>query len=221
MNLNKYSQKVTQDSTQPAAQAMLHAIGLTEDDLKKPFVGIASTGYEGNPCNMHLNDLSKHIKKSIENNSKLVGLIFNTIGVSDGISMGTSGMRYSLPSRDIIADSIETVVQAMSYDGLVTVVGCDKNMPGALMAMIRLDRPSILVYGGTIASGCHNGKELDVPLEDCAERLTDKEYATTKIFLVNTADLTSRNRISVTFADNSEGAIGSVVLRAGLKKKGI
>jgi|TARA_Y100000996_G_scaffold85832_1_gene59647 dihydroxy-acid dehydratase len=182
MNLNKYSQKVTQDSTQPAAQAMLHAIGLTEDDLKKPFVGIASTGYEGNPCNMHLNDLSKHIKKSIENNSKLVGLIFNTIGVSDGISMGTSGMRYSLPSRDIIADSIETVVQAMSYDGLVTVVGCDKNMPGALMAMIRLDRPSILVYGGTIASGCHNGKELDVVSafeawgEKVAGSINEKEY---------------------------------------------
>ena len=128
---------------------MLHAIGLTDDDFTKPFVGIASTGYEGNPCNMHLNDLSSYIKTSI-NNSEIVGLIFNTIGVSDGISMGTLGMRYSLPSRDIIADSIETVVQGMSYDGLVTVVGCDKNMPGALMAMLRLNRPSILVYGGTI-----------------------------------------------------------------------
>jgi len=159
--LNKYSKNVTQDPSQPAAQAMLHAIGLTDEDFKKPFVGIASTGYEGNPCNMHLNDLSTHIKTSI-NNSEIVGLIFNTIGVSDGISMGTFGMRYSLPSRDIIADSIETVVQAMSYDGLVTVVGCDKNMPGALMAMLRLNRPSILVYGGTIDSGCYKNKELDV-----------------------------------------------------------
>ena len=161
MELNKYSKNVTQDPTQPAAQAMLHAIGLTEDDLKKPLIGIGSTGYEGNPCNMHLNDLSKHVKEGIQAEN-LVGLIFNTIGVSDGISMGTYGMRYSLPSRDIIADSMETVVQAMNYDGLVTVVGCDKNMPGALMAMIRLNRPSVLVYGGTIASGCLGNKKLDV-----------------------------------------------------------
>src|SRR6056297_1664780 len=161
MELNKYSKNVTQDPTQPAAQAMLYAIGLTEEDLKKPLIGVASTGYEGNPCNMHLNDLAQEVKKGI-NDSGSVGLVFNTIGVSDGISMGTPGMRYSLPSRDIIADSMETVVQAMSYDGLITVVGCDKNMPGALMAMIRLDRPSILVYGGTIDSGCHNGKKLDV-----------------------------------------------------------
>ncbi|WP_455169444.1 dihydroxy-acid dehydratase [Aegicerativicinus sediminis] len=159
--LNKFSKTVTQDPTQPAAQAMLHAIGLTSEDLEKPLIGIASTGYEGNPCNMHLNDLARLVKEGTENES-LIGLIFNTIGVSDGISMGTPGMRYSLPSRDIIADSMETVVQAMSYDGLVTVVGCDKNMPGALMAMIRLNRPSILVYGGTIDSGCHNGKKLDV-----------------------------------------------------------
>ena len=161
MILNKYSQAVTQDPTQPAAKAMLHAIGLSSEDLTKPFVGVASTGYEGNPCNMHLNDLSQKIKKSILKNN-LVGLIFNTIGVSDGISMGTQGMRYSLPSRDIIADSIETVVQAMAYDALITVVGCDKNMPGALMSMLRLNRPSILVYGGTIAPGCHNDKKLDV-----------------------------------------------------------
>jgi len=159
--LNKYSKTVTQDPTQPAAQAMLHAIGLTTEDFTKPFVGIASTGYEGNPCNMHLNDLAKLAKQGTKNQD-IVGLIFNTIGVSDGISMGTPGMRYSLPSRDIIADSMETVVQAMSYDGLITVVGCDKNMPGALMAMIRLNRPSILVYGGTIDSGCHEGKKLDV-----------------------------------------------------------
>ncbi len=159
--LNKYSKTVTQDPTQPAAQAMLHAIGLTTEDFYKPMVGIASTGYEGNPCNMHLNDLAKLAKQGTKEED-IIGLIFNTIGVSDGISMGTPGMRYSLPSRDIIADSMETVVQAMSYDGLITVVGCDKNMPGALMAMIRLDRPSILVYGGTIDSGCHNGKKLDV-----------------------------------------------------------
>ncbi|NHF60123.1 dihydroxy-acid dehydratase [Flavobacteriaceae bacterium TP-CH-4] len=161
MELKKYSKNVTQDPTQPAAQAMLYAIGLTEDDLAKPLIGIGSTGYEGNPCNMHLNDLAKEVKKGV-NEAGAVGLIFNTIGVSDGISMGTYGMRYSLPSRDIIADSMETVVQAMNYDGLVTVVGCDKNMPGALLAMIRLDRPSVLVYGGTIASGCFKDKKLDI-----------------------------------------------------------
>jgi len=161
MELNKYSKTVTQDPTQPAAQAMLHAIGLTKEDFFKPIIGIASTGYEGNPCNMHLNDLAKLAKLGTANED-IIGLIFNTIGVSDGISMGTPGMRYSLPSRDIIADSMETVVQAMSYDGLITVVGCDKNMPGALIAMIRLNRPCIMIYGGTIDSGCHNGKKLDV-----------------------------------------------------------
>ena len=159
--LNKFSKTITQDPTQPAAQAMLHAIGLDRSDFEKPFVGIASTGYEGNPCNMHLNDLAKLVKSGTQKKD-VVGLIFNTIGVSDGISMGTPGMRFSLPSRDIIADSMETVVQAMSYDGMITVVGCDKNMPGALMAMIRVNKPSILVYGGTIDSGCHNGKKLDV-----------------------------------------------------------
>jgi dihydroxy-acid dehydratase len=158
---NKYSKILTQNESQPASQAMLHAIGLTKEDFQKPFVGIASTGYEGNPCNMHLNELATLVKKGCNEND-LVGLIFNTIGVSDGISMGTPGMRYSLPSRDIIADSVETVIHAMSYDALITVVGCDKNMPGALMAMLRINRPSILVYGGTIASGCHNGKKLDV-----------------------------------------------------------
>ncbi|WP_159021785.1 dihydroxy-acid dehydratase [Formosa sp. L2A11] len=160
-NLKKYSYAVTQDASLPAAQAMLHAIGLTDDDLQKPFIGIASTGYEGNPCNMHLNDLATHVKKGTQN-ADMVGLIFNTIGVSDGISNGTPGMRYSLVSRDIIADSVETVVEGMSYDGVVTVVGCDKNMPGALMGMLRLNRPSILVYGGTIASGCHKGEKLDI-----------------------------------------------------------
>ena len=161
MVLNKYSKVITTHGSQPAAQAMLHAIGLKKEDFKKPFIGIASTGYEGNPCNMHLNDLSIQIKKSID--SKLaVPLIFNTIGISDGISMGTNGMKYSLPSRELIADSIESVVSGMSYDALISVVGCDKNMPGALMAMIRLNRPSILVYGGTIAAGCYKGKKLDV-----------------------------------------------------------
>jgi len=159
--LNKYSKQVTQDDSQPAAQAMLHAIGLSDNDLQKPLIGIASTGYEGNPCNMHLNDLAVHVKKGIEN-SGLNGLIFNTIGISDGISMGTPGMRYSLPSRDLIADSMESVIKGMSYDGMAAIVGCDKNMPGALMAMIRVNRPSILVYGGTIAPGFHNGQKLDV-----------------------------------------------------------
>ena len=182
MILNKYSKAVTQDPTQPAAKAMLHAIGLKSDDFSKPFVGIASTGYEGNPCNMHLNDLSLKIKRGITD-SDLIGLIFNTIGVSDGISMGTQGMRYSLPSRDIIADSIETVVQAMAYDAVVTVVGCDKNMPGALMSMLRLNRPSILVYGGTIAPGCHNGKKLDVVSafeawgEKVAGKINEEEFS--------------------------------------------
>ena len=161
MELNKYSKNVTQDPTQPAAQAMLYAIGFKDEDFEKPLIGIASTGYEGNPCNMHLNDLANLVKEGV-NSKETVGLIFNTIGISDGISMGTPGMRFSLPSRDIIADSMEAVVQGMSYDGLVTVVGCDKNMPGALMAMLRLNRPSILVYGGTIASGCHNDKKLDI-----------------------------------------------------------
>ena len=159
--MNKYSKTVTQDPTQPAAQAMLHAIGLKYDDLQKPLVGIASTGYEGNPCNMHLNDLSLHVKEGAAQ-ADLVGLIFNTIGVSDGISMGTPGMRFSLPSRDLIADSMETVMGAMSYDAMVTVVGCDKNMPGALMAMLRLNRPSLLLYGGTIAAGCLNDQKLDI-----------------------------------------------------------
>jgi dihydroxy-acid dehydratase len=161
MELNKYSKAVTQDPSQPASQAMLYALGLSEEDLRKPFVGIGSTGYEGNPCNMHLNELAQYVKQGVRE-AGMVGLVFNTIGVSDGISMGTYGMRYSLPSRDIIADSMETVVQAMNYDGLVTVVGCDKNMPGALMAMIRLNRPSVLVYGGTIASGCLGERHLDV-----------------------------------------------------------
>lgn len=161
MELNKYSKHLTQSDSQPASQAMLYALGLTEEDLTKPFIGIASTGFDGNPCNMHLNKLAYDIKSS-SNSAGLVGLVFNTIGVSDGISMGTDGMRYSLPSREIIADSIETMVETHAYDGLVTVVGCDKNMPGALMAMCRLDRPSLMIYGGTIRSGCYNGEKLNI-----------------------------------------------------------
>ncbi len=159
--LNKHSKTVTQDPSQPAAQAMLHAIGLTEQDLTKPMIGVASTGYEGNPCNMHLNVLAEVVKSGMNKND-LVGLIFNTIGVSDGISMGTPGMRYSLPSRDIIADSIETVVNAQSYDGVIAVVGCDKNMPGSMMAVSRLNRPAIIVYGGTIAPGKYGDRRLDI-----------------------------------------------------------
>jgi dihydroxy-acid dehydratase len=159
--INKYSRHVTQDETQPAAQSMLYGIGLTEDDLQKAQVGIVSTGWEGNPCNMHLNELAKDIKASVWKED-LVGLIFHTIGVSDGISMGTDGMRYSLPSRDIIADSIETVVSAQWYDAVVAVVGCDKNMPGALMALGRLNRPGLIVYGGTISPGCHKGEDLNI-----------------------------------------------------------
>ena len=160
-NLNKYSQRITQDETQPASQAMLHGVGLTKEDFKKAQVGIVSTGWEGNPCNMHLNALALEIKKSVINEN-LVGLIFNTIGVSDGISMGTDGMRYSLLSRDLIADSIETVVSAQWYDAVVAIVGCDKNMPGAIMGMGRLNRPALLVYGGTIAPGYYKNQKLDV-----------------------------------------------------------
>ena len=158
---NKYSRTITQDETQPAAQAMLYAIGLSEEDLQKPQVGIVSMGYEGNPCNMHLNDLAKEVKAGVEQEN-LVGLIFNTIGVSDGISNGTDGMRFSLVSRDIIADSIETVVSAQWYDAVLAVVGCDKNMPGSIIAMGRLNRPAIMVYGGTIHSGKWKGESLNI-----------------------------------------------------------
>ena len=149
MNLNKHSKKITQDESLPAAQAMLYGIGLKDNDFKKAQIGIASTGFEGNPCNMHLNGLAKQIKESVISED-LIGLIFNTIGVSDGITNGTSGMTYSLISREIIADSIETIVNAQFYDGLISVVGCDKNMPGAMIAIVRLNRTAILVYGGTI-----------------------------------------------------------------------
>jgi len=159
--INKYSKTLTQDITQPAAQAMLYGIGLTDADLQKAQVGIASMGYDGNTCNMHLNDLAAIIKKGVWEQD-LVGLIFHTIGVSDGMSNGTDGMRYSLVSRDIIADSIEAVCGAQYYDGLIAVPGCDKNMPGSIMAMGRLNRPSIMVYGGTIAPGHYKGQDLNI-----------------------------------------------------------
>ncbi|MEN9908424.1 MAG: hypothetical protein RLZZ540_1573 [Bacteroidota bacterium] len=161
MELNKYSKTITQDETQPASQAMFYGIGLTEEDLKKAQVGIVSMGYDGNPCNMHLNDLAKDIKTGVWKED-LVGLIFNTIGVSDGISNGNDGMRFSLVSRDVIADSIETVMGAQWYDGLIAVPGCDKNMPGALMAMGRVNRPSIMVYGGSIHPGKWKGQDLNI-----------------------------------------------------------
>ena len=161
MELNRYSKTITQDPTQPAAQAMFYGIGLTDADLKKAQVGIVSMGYDGNTCNMHLNDLAKLVKKGVWDND-LVGLIFNTIGVSDGMSNGTPGMRYSLVSRDIIADSIETVCGAQYYDSIIAIPGCDKNMPGALIAMGRLNRPSIMVYGGTIAPGHYKGQDLNI-----------------------------------------------------------
>ncbi|MDP4131632.1 MAG: dihydroxy-acid dehydratase [Bacteroidota bacterium] len=159
--LNKYSRTLTQDQTQPGAQAMYYAIGFAETDFDKAQVGIASMGWDGNPCNVHLNDLAKSVKESI-NKTDLLGLIFHTIGVSDGISMGTDGMRYSLVSRDIIADSIETNAGAQYYDALVTIPGCDKNMPGSIMAMGRLNRPGIMLYGGTIAPGHYKGQDLNI-----------------------------------------------------------
>jgi len=161
MALNKYSKTVTQDPTQPASQAMLYGIGLTTEDLAKAQVGIVSMGYDGNTCNMHLNDLAKDVKKGVWDNN-LVGLMFHTIGISDGITNGTEGMRYSLVSRDLIADSIETVCGGHYYDGLIALPGCDKNMPGAIIAMGRLNRPAIMVYGGSIHSGHYKGQSLNI-----------------------------------------------------------
>lgn len=161
VELNKYSKTFTQDPTQPAAQAMLYGIGLTDDDMLKPQIGVASMGYDGNTCNMHLNDLAQLVKQGIWDDD-MVGLIFNTIGVSDGMGNGTPGMRYSLISRDVIADSIEAVTAAQYYDGLITLPGCDKNMPGSIIAMGRLDRPSIMVYGGTIHPGHWKGEDLNI-----------------------------------------------------------
>ena len=161
MELNKYSKTLTQDITQPGAQAMLYGLGLTDEDLAKAQVGVASMGYDGNTCNMHLNDLAQIVKKGIWKED-LVGFIFNTIGVSDGMANGTDGMRYSLVSRDVIADSIEAVCGAQYYDGLIALPGCDKNMPGSVMAMGRLNRPAIMVYGGTIAPGHYKGQDLNI-----------------------------------------------------------
>lgn len=160
--LNKYSKTLTQDPTQPAAQAMYYAIGFKEEDFEKAQVGIVSMGWDGNPCNMHLNGFADIVKKSVNSVDGLLGLRFYTIGVSDGISMGTDGMRYSLVSRDLIADSIETNAGAQYYDALVTIPGCDKNMPGSLMAMGRLNRPGIMLYGGTIAPGHYKGQDLNI-----------------------------------------------------------
>jgi dihydroxy-acid dehydratase len=160
--LNKYSKTLTQDPTQPAAQAMYYAIGFKEEDFNKAQVGIVSMGWDGNPCNMHLNDLATTVRDSVNATDGLLGLRFYTIGVSDGISMGTDGMRYSLVSRDVIADSIETNAGAQYYDGLIAIPGCDKNMPGAVMAMGRLNRPSIMLYGGTIAHGHYKGEDLNI-----------------------------------------------------------
>ena len=151
--INKFSSRVTQPKSQGASQAMLYAAGLTQSDMQTAQIGIASVWWEGNPCNMHLLDLSQAVKDGVKE-AGLVGLRFNTIGVSDGISMGTEGMSYSLQSRDLIADSIETVMGGQWYDGLITIPGCDKNMPGCVMAMARVNRPAIIVYGGTIRAGC-------------------------------------------------------------------
>lgn len=181
MELNRYSKTVTQDESQPASQAMLYGIGLSEQDFKKAQVGIASTWYEGNTCNMHLNLLSQYVKTGVLQN-EMVGLQFNTIGISDGITNGTEGMRYSLVSREIIADSVEAVTAAHYYDGLITIAGCDKNMPGVSMAMIRVNRPSIMVYGGTIASGNYKGQKLNIVSafealgEKYAGKISDEDF---------------------------------------------
>ncbi|WP_185858596.1 dihydroxy-acid dehydratase [Blattabacterium cuenoti] len=179
--INNFSEKITKDTNLPAAHAMLYATGMKESDFCKAQIGIVSNWYEGNPCNMHLDKLAKIIKASVITNN-LVGFQFTTIGVSDGITMGTSGMRYSLPSRELIADSIETVVEAHHYDGVIALPGCDKNIPGVMMALLRLNRPSIIVYGGSISSGYYNGKKLDIvsSFESLGKKntnqISEKEY---------------------------------------------
>ena len=171
--LNKFSKTITQDDSLPAAQAMLYAIGMDEKDQRKAQVGIVSTGFQGNPCNMHLNDIATAVKKEVDVHQDLYGLIFHTIGVSDGITNGTEGMKFSLPSREIIADSIETVVSAQFYDAVIPIVGCDKNMPGAMIALGRLNRPAILMYGGTVKKGIWKNKDLNIvsAFEAYGERL--------------------------------------------------
>ncbi|MDB5018930.1 MAG: Dihydroxy-acid dehydratase [Pedobacter sp.] len=179
--LNRYSKVFTQDSTQAGAQAMLYGIGLTTADMQKAQVGIASMGYDGNTCNMHLNDLAKLVKEGVWKND-MVGLTFNTIGVSDGMSNGTDGMRYSLVSRDVIADSIETICGGQYYDAVIALPGCDKNMPGSIMAMGRLNRPAIMVYGGSIHSGKYKGRSLNIVSafealgEKIAGKLSEEDY---------------------------------------------
>jgi dihydroxy-acid dehydratase len=179
--LNRVSANITQPKSQGASQAMLYATGMTEEDMHKAQVGIASIWYDGNPCNMHLNDLGAKVKEGVVA-ADLVGMRFNTIGVSDGISMGTRGMSFSLQSRDLIADSIETVMGGQWYDGLITIPGCDKNMPGVMMAMGRVNRPALMVYGGSIRpGGASVGKKLDVVStfqcygEYIAGRITEEE----------------------------------------------
>ncbi|MEY2704441.1 MAG: hypothetical protein RL407_503 [Bacteroidota bacterium] len=159
--LKKYSWEISDNPEHPAGMAMLYATGMSDKKMKQPFVGIASCGYESNPCNMHLNDFAGLIKSSSQEQD-LTGLVFNTMGISDGTSMGTLGMRYSLVSREIIADSIESFILGHSFDACVAVAGCDKNMPGAIMGMLRINRPSIMVYGGTIASGIYKGEKLNI-----------------------------------------------------------
>ncbi len=162
--LNRYSSRITQPASQGASQAMLMATGLSWKDMDKPQVGICSVWYEGNPCNMHLAKLGDKVKEGVEA-AGCVGMRFNTIGVSDGISMGTDGMSFSLQSRDLIADSIETVMGAQWYDALVAIPGCDKNMPGCVMAMARLNRPAIMIYGGTIRAGCATIRGVEEKLD--------------------------------------------------------
>jgi dihydroxy-acid dehydratase len=182
MQLNKFSSHITQPKSQGASQAMLYATGFTEADMNKAEVGIASVWYEGNPCNMHLNILSEKVKEGVAA-AGLVGLRFNTVGVSDGISMGTDGMSYSLQSRDLIADSIETVMGGQWYDACIAIPGCDKNMPGCVMAMGRLNRPGLMIYGGTIKPGCLDDKKLDIISafqsygEYLAGKISDEERA--------------------------------------------
>lgn len=162
--MNRFSRIITQSKSQGASQAMLYALGLSKNDLSKSQIGISSVWYDGNPCNMHLNQFSKSIQNNINKHqsNQMIGFRFNTIGISDGISMGTEGMKYSLPSRELIADSVESVMIGQCYDGNISVAGCDKNLPGCLMGMIRVDRPSILVYGGSIMPGIYKEKRIDI-----------------------------------------------------------
>ncbi|MGI9432160.1 MAG: dihydroxy-acid dehydratase, partial [Myxococcota bacterium] len=196
--LNRTSRHITQPKAQGASQAMLHAVGLDEADLDKAQVGISSVWYEGNPCNMHLLDLAEQVKIGVQD-AGLIGFRFNTVGVSDGISMGTEGMSYSLQSRDLIADSIETVMGAQWYDANVSLPGCDKNMPGCLIAMGRLNRPSLMIYGGTIRAGCWNDRKLDVV----------SAFQSYGEFLAGAVDEEQRSEI-VRFACPGAGACGGM-----------